>query len=114
MESQDPVSMQCSALPRLTEPPPGYADSVRFQRRVDSGRAARLESAPQVPEPYTVIGIFSSVADRWPMERVVRIRHPSLLFWQIWWETVKLRRVNYLLSLKDVKRFELYKVSRIC
>ena len=108
-ESQDNSSNAVATLSRLVKPPPGYADYNRFERRVDSGRAARLDDAAKVPEAYIVIGIFNG-ADRWPRERVVRIRHPSLLFWQMWWEIVHLRGVSYFLSLKDAKRFRLYKV----
>jgi hypothetical protein len=60
--------------------------------------------------PYIVIGIFDGV-DKWPRERVIVSKHPSLFLLQIWWGVVRLRGISYVLSLKDVKRFRLYKVN---
>jgi hypothetical protein len=61
-------------------------------------------------EPFIVIGMFNE-GERFAKERLVRIKHPSRLFWQLWWHIVRLRGLRYVFSLKDVKGFKVYKVS---
>lgn len=94
---------------RTLKPAPQLKDESRFQRRVDNG-AGQRRSAHASQEPYVVIGVFDDI-DRWPKEWVLRLKYPSLTFWQIWWHMVRLRGLSYVFSLKDVTQFRLYKVS---
>jgi hypothetical protein len=63
------------------------------------------------PVGYVVLGIFSG-ADGIPKERMTLIKKPSSLFWYFFWTIVRLRGIGWLFSLKDVKRFAIYKVSK--
>ena len=78
---------------------------------------SRMKKTPvdlsgEVRASYIVLGKFSG-SDDIPQELMVSIKKPSLLFWNIFWATVRLRGINWLVSLKDVKGFAVYKVSYI-
>jgi hypothetical protein len=66
---------------------------------------------PDAEHLYLVIGIFSGVGNR-PKERVVLIKNRAHLFWTLRWNYMLLRGLRFLFSLKDVKRFRLYEVSK--
>jgi len=68
----------------------------------------RYTTAPN--KGYVVLGIFSG-ADGIPRERVISIKHPSLLFWYFFYAIVRIRGISWFLSLKDVKGFAIYNVS---
>jgi hypothetical protein len=94
---------------RSLKPAPGHGESARFQRRVGSEIIDATSENIKTTNPYIVIGIFDGI-ERWPKERVILVRHPSLFLFQVWWETVQLRGVYYVFSLKSVMGFRLYKV----
>jgi hypothetical protein len=78
---------------------------------------SRMKKTPvdlsgEVRASYIVLGKFSG-SDDIPQELMVSIKKPSLLFWNIFWATVRLRGINWLVSLKDVKGFAVYKVGYI-
>jgi hypothetical protein len=62
--------------------------------------------------PYVVVGIFSR-GDIIPDEKLLVVTRPSWLFWDLFWVVARLRGIGFFLSLKDVHRFGLYKVSFI-
>lgn len=62
--------------------------------------------------PYLILGIFSR-ADNVPTERRVEIHSPEYLFATLSWNIMRLRGLEYWLSLKEVKQFGLYKVLTI-
>lgn len=102
-EVKDPTSV------RSLKPAPGHGESARFQRRVGSETINSNSENIKTTNPYIVIGIFDGI-ERWPKERVILVRHPSLFLFQVWWGMVKLRGVYYVFSLKGVMGFRLYKV----
>jgi hypothetical protein len=71
-----------------------------------------VDLSGEVRASYIVLGKFSG-SDDIPQELLVSIKKPSFLFWNIFWATVRLRGINCLVSLKDVKGFAVYKVSYI-
>jgi hypothetical protein len=102
-------------LQHSLKPVTGQGEGSRFQRRVGRETSHGLSGSVGMGNiktnyPYIVIGIFDGV-DRWPKERVIVSKHPSLFLLQIWWGVIRLRGISYVLSLKDVKRFRLYKVN---
>ena len=58
---------------------------------------------------YLVVGIFSR-ANPQPEEICVAIFSPRSLFLHLSWAIARLRGMGFLLSLKEVKQFSLYKV----
>jgi hypothetical protein len=70
----------------------------------------RLESKSELELRFLVIGLFKG-KNRIPDERLLRIKYPNWLFWQIWLDIIKLRGIGYFFSLKDVEGFRLYEVS---
>ncbi|KAF2820938.1 hypothetical protein CC86DRAFT_303878 [Ophiobolus disseminans] len=58
--------------------------------------------------PYLVLGIFSR-ADNVPIERRVEIHSPAYLFTILSWNIMRLRGLEFWLSLREVKQFSLYK-----
>jgi len=103
-EVKDPTSV------RSLKPAPGHGESARFQRRVGSETINSNSENIKTTNPYIVIGIFDGI-ERWPKERVILVRHPSLFLFQVWWGMVKLRGVYYVFSLKGVMGFRLYKYN---
>jgi hypothetical protein len=112
---EHPIDITHNQLQHSLKPAPGQGEGSRFQRRVGRETSYGLSGSAGMGNiktnyPYIVIGIFDGV-DRWPKERVIVSKHPSLFLLQIWWGVVRLRAISYVLSLKDVKRFRLYKVN---
>lgn len=60
-------------------------------------------------DPFLVLDIFTR-PDSVPKERLLIIKNPKRLFWQMWFNIIRLRGLQYIFSLKDVKQFKLYKV----
>jgi hypothetical protein len=118
-ESADehPIDTTHKPLQHHLKPAPGQGEGSRFERRVGRETSHGLSGSAGMGNiktnyPYIVIGIFDGV-DRWPKERVIVSKHPSFFLLQIWWGVVRLRGISYVLSLKDVKKFRLYKVNSL-
>ena len=106
---------------RLLKRAPGYKRHIAMEKASSRfsiwGREKNSTSSQKVAEEgeltsakFVIIGIFNGW-DRVPKERIVRIRRPPALFWSIWVHVVWMRGIHYLLSLKGVKEFRVYKVS---
>jgi hypothetical protein len=96
--------------------PPGDIGARMHEKGIIGGRCYGLDepgSNFDMGYPFLVLGIFSGT-ERVPGERILEIRSPHFLFWQIWAHIVWIRGVMYFLSLKDVRQFRIYKVRDEC
>ena len=82
-----------------------YYGEHQFGKRISQADHIGSNAAPI----YLIIGVFNR-EDMVPNERFAQITRPRRLFWTMSYHIMRLRRMGGIFSLKDVKKFRIYKV----
>ena len=85
-----------------------YYGGRQFKERLSQAQHIGSSAAPI----YLIIGIFKR-EDMVPYERFAQITRPRRLFWTMSYHIMRLRRMGGIFSLKDVKKFRIYKVDLV-
>ena len=84
--------------------------NVEIRRKRDPETIFDEHEAPR--DSYIVIGIFPSHGSV-PKEKFIALNKPENLFFSLFLGIIQLRGWEFLFSLKDVKEFQLYEVSKM-